>query len=52
MQTAYLGADPAKLLSTEVPLSSEGLLTSLKEVLMCLRLRTPVRCLLDQGLRV
>jgi len=50
-QAACLGADPVKHLSTEVSLSSEGLCTSSKEVLVCLRLRTPVS-LLDQGLRV
>lgn len=50
-QAAYLGADPVKHLSTEVSLSSEGLCTSLKEVLVCLRLRIHVS-LLDQGLRV
>lgn len=51
IQAAYLGADPVKHLSTEVSLSSEGLCTSLKEVLVCLRLWVYVS-LLDQGLRV
>lgn len=52
MQAAYLGTAPAKPSCTEVPLSSEGLLTFLKEVLVCLKLWTLGSCLLDWGLRV
>lgn len=50
-QAAYLGAELVKHLSTEVRLSSEGLCTSLKEVLVCLRLQTSGG-LLEQGIRV
>lgn len=47
-QAACLGADPGKPWSTEVLLTSEGLDTSLKEVLVCLRLWSRVS-LLDGG---